>query len=155
MGVDIVEVSAGDTITLSKNTVARVYAPLSGMKITDSNDLSCVLTVTHKDHSTLFTGDVPVKCEPENLPDVDVLKVAHHGSDESTSQSFIDQTSPEIAIISVGENNFGHPSSEVLSRLRSSGAQILRTDESGAITLKLSKDGSFILDTFLPAGGIK
>lgn len=155
MGIDIIEISAGDIITLSKNTVVYVYAPLNGTKTTDSNDLSCVFSVTHKEHNTLFTGDIPIGSEPETLPDVDVLKVAHHGSDESTSQPFIDQTSPEIAIISVGENNFGHPSGEVLARLRNSGAQILRTDESGAIILKLGKDGAVILDTFLPTGGIK
>ena len=155
MGVDIIEVSTGSIIPLSENTVVRVYAPLNGINITDSNDLSCVFSVTHKDHSTLFTGDIPVRSEPAQLPDADVLKVAHHGSNESTSQSFIDQTSPEIAIISVGENNFGHPSEEVLARLRNSGVQILRTDESGAIILKISKDGTVTLDTFLPTGGIK
>ena len=58
-------------------------------------------------------------------------------------------TKPEIAVISVGENNFGHPSGEVLDRLRSVNADILRTDLSGAITLSPEKDGQWRINTYI------
>lgn len=67
-----------------------------------------------------------------NLPDVDVLKVGHHGSKTSSSEPFIDEINPKYSIISVGKNNkFGHPKKSVLDTL--SDSKIYRTDEYGSI----------------------
>ena len=64
----------------------------------------------------------------------DVLKVGHHGSKNSTMPEFLESVGPQIAIISAGEQNpYGHPSPELLERLRGSGARILRTDQEGAV----------------------
>ena len=76
---------------------------------------------------------------------IDVLKVGHHGSRTSSSSGFLDQITPEVAIISVGRNNrFGHPHKEVLERLEERNIAIFRTDIHGAITFSFLHDlGTF------------
>ena len=92
----------------------------------------------------LFTGDAERKQEKlllqDNLNiDCDVLKVAHHGSDTSTSQKFLNATTPEYAVISVGEDNsYGHTSFKTLSALEKAGAEVLRTDQCGDITFNVN-----------------
>ena len=66
----------------------------------------------------------------------DVLKVAHHGSDTSTTVTFLERTNPDIAVISVGKNNFGHPSKAVLNIIEERQIMKFRTDYDGAIVLK-------------------
>ena len=75
------------------------------------------------------------------MPDCEVLKVAHHGSKAATSDAFLAMARPELAIISVGENHYGHPTDRVLESLRHAGSHVLRTDECGCITLWLQEDG--------------
>ncbi|HLT57070.1 MAG TPA: DNA internalization-related competence protein ComEC/Rec2, partial [Bacillota bacterium] len=81
---------------------------------------------------------------------VDVLKVAHHGSATSTAETFLQQINPEIALISVGENNpFHHPSPDVIARLQNKEIEILRTDEHGAVQFIFGeRSGTFF--TYLP-----
>ena len=70
--------------------------------------------------------------------------MGHHGSNTSTSQDFLNQIKPDIAIISVGKNNkYGHPNKKTLDKLNNIGARIYRTDESGTITV--TSDGKNIL----------
>ena len=69
----------------------------------------------------------------------DVLKVAHHGSKYSSSADFLDAVGPKWAIISAGENSYGHPTQETLDRLAAAGALIWRTDRSG--TVVVTSDG--------------
>ena len=70
------------------------------------------------------------------MPDIDFLKVGHHGSDTSSSEKFINVTNPKYSIISVGENNkYGHPNKEVLDTLNDS--KIYRTDQDGSIMFKI------------------
>jgi competence protein ComEC len=72
--------------------------------------------------------------------DSDVLKIAHHGSKTSSSEDFLKEVSPEIAVISVGkDNSYGHPTQEVLENLNKYGIKVLRTDEAGDI--KIISDG--------------
>ncbi len=72
----------------------------------------------------------------------DVIKIAHHGSDTSTGEAFLDSVDPEAAVISVGKNNFGHPSGQTLELLEERGVECFRTDECGAVLLK--SDGKTI-----------
>lgn len=78
--------------------------------------------------------------EKRNWNDVDVLKVGHHGSNTSSSQNFLNQVLPEIAIISVGEgNSYGLPKDKIVERLEKLGSTIYRTDIDG--TIHLISDG--------------
>lgn len=102
----------------------------------------------------LFTGDIGKGTEEailQNFPQlmIDVLKVAHHGSDTSTSEQLLIQTKPQAAWIGVGRNNrYHHPKEEVLSSLEQANISIYRTDEVGAIQYKFTND-SGKMETFL------
>ena len=83
-----------------------------------------------------------------NLPDVDVLKVGHHGSKTSSSEPFIDEINPKYSIISVGKNNrYGHPNKGVLNNLKDS--KIYRTDQDGSIMFKI-KNNKLKIETCTP-----
>ena len=105
----------------------------------EANDKSVVTRLNYEDSSFLFAGDIESGAERDILEsgeniDVDVLKVAHHGSKFSSSEEFLDAASPETAVISVSKNNsYGHPTEAVLTALSERGAKIYRTDESGDI----------------------
>ena len=107
----------------------------------DTNDNSLVLRLTYGDKSFLFTGDMEREAENDLLDSgvklsSDVLKVGHHGSSTSTSYRFLYEVSPEIAVISCGEDNsYGHPHEEVLSRLSDADVTVYRTDLDGSVVL--------------------
>lgn len=89
----------------------------------DENMYSPIIKLSHNDKSILLTGDATIENEIEVINavddiDIDVLKLAHHGSKTSTSRQFLEATSPQFAIISYGENSAGHPSSEVLNNIK-------------------------------------
>lgn len=104
------------------------------------NNTSIILKVTHKNKSFLFMGDAEREEEQtlleKGLLKSDVLKIGHHGSDTSTSYAFLREAMPEYAVISVGkDNSYGHPTEEVLSRLRDADVQVYRTDLQGDIVM--------------------
>ncbi len=97
----------------------------------------------------LFTGDGELSWEEallerNYLPQVDVLKVGHHGSNTSSSSEFLEKVLPDTAVISVGKNSFGHPHPETLAKLESLGVKIFSTEQSGDIIFKIS-DGKILL----------
>jgi competence protein ComEC len=105
----------------------------------NDNDNSAVLYFSFIGKKWLFTGDISSTIEKElivNYPDldVDILKVAHHGSDTATSLSFIKKITPKEAVISVGKNKYGHPNSSVIRILQQCGVIIRRTDIEGTIS---------------------
>ncbi len=101
----------------------------------------------------MFMGDASVTTEKEiqnknNLQDIDVLKVRHHGSKISSSKDFINEINPKYSIISVGKNNrYGHPNKEVLENLKDS--KIYRTDLDGSIMFKV-KNNKLKMETCSP-----
>lgn len=102
--------------------------------VKDTNATSIVTRFVYRETSFLLTGDLAR--EERVLPPVEettILKAAHHGSRFSTSDAFLDMVKPLEAVISVGKNNYGHPSPEVLDRLKNRSVLIRRTDESGDI----------------------
>ena len=112
------------------------------------NDYSLVCRILVEDVNILMTGDIEEGAEQILLQSgqemsSDLLKVAHHGSDTSSSEAFLEAVSPEMAIISCGrENSYGFPSQTVLDRLESMQISVLRTDLEGEITFLL-QDGSW------------
>lgn len=127
--------SIGQTFNLGE-ALCEVVSVKSDAK--ETNDSSIVIELSFGDKKYLFTGDIEKEVEDEcNWEDIDVLKVAHHGSRGSSSKEFLNVTKPEIAIISVGKDNtYNHPHEEALQRLENVDAKIYRTDESGTIYLK-------------------
>lgn len=107
----------------------------------DNNEDSLVLRVEYGSTSFMFTGDIQRLGEQALFDsgaelDCDVLKVAHHGSDSSTSYRFLYETMPQLAVISCGENNsYGHPHEAVLSRLRDADVTVYRTDKDGTVVV--------------------
>jgi competence protein ComEC len=109
------------------------------------NESSLVLDLSYGEFDALFTGDAEADQEEEMLEagrvtGVELLQVGHHGSADATSEEFVGASSPETAVIQVGENYYGHPTSEVLDRLEESGAEVYRNDLHGEISI--TSDGS-------------
>lgn len=128
--------------------------PDEKMEDQEGNASSLVLDVTFGDVNVLFTGDVEEEGEvllTKNLKGLDgyeVLKVAHHGSKNSSSKEILERVKPKVAIISAGrENSYGHPHTETLMRLKTWTNYIYSTARSGAITVE--SDGKDILVTGL------
>ncbi len=150
MGVPIVELAAGDMIDLKGGATVEVFSPFLGQSVESVNDLSMLALLTCEGRRVLFTGDLSEAGEPAFIPEADVLKVAHHGSSKATSRRFVEACAPEIAIISVGENNFGHPADETLEKLEAVGARTLLTRDCGMITLRPDGEG-WRIETYLEA----
>jgi competence protein ComEC len=133
----------GDVVRLDSDTFIDVLNPGENNYSSKSylNNTSLVLKLHYKDVSMLFAGDAESEVE-EQLADgdyaltADILKAAHHGSDTSTAQSFLDEVNPKAVVVSVGKNSFGHPSPSVLDRINAMGISLFRTDEDGAIIIK-------------------
>lgn len=159
--VSLIYISAGDRIRLEDATFTCLH-PTPDYRWEDVNDYSTVIQLNYGDFTGLFTGDLGFhgeesmeqasKKEGKGLPDVDYLKVGHHGSKNSSSKSFLSEIRPEIAVASAGENNrYHHPAKEAVERLESSGATFFCTIDAGAVTTR--SDGKNIrVETFRETG---
>lgn len=114
--------------------------------ITDINDTSVVTHVKVGETTFLMTGDLSKEQERNiKVPPVSVLKVGHHGSRTSSGEEFIARITPRDAVISVGaDNRYGHPTQEVLERLYTHGADVVRTDEVGDIVYECEEQSGFV-----------
>jgi competence protein ComEC len=115
-----------------------LYPPLPGSETVNESCLS--LVCTYGDWDALITGDMPEEEERRlaargGLPDCELLVAGHHGSPSSTGQFLLDTITPEMAVISVGYNTYGHPAQETLDRLAASNIQVYRTDRQGTVTV--------------------
>lgn len=139
-GLEIKNPEIGEEFTLG-NAAFKVMN-VDNHEPKNKNESSIVLQMQFGSQKYLFTGDTEIENEnARSWEDIDVLKVAHHGSKTSSSEKFLNQAKPEIAIISAGLNNsYGLPTDIVLERLKNIGANIYRTDELG--TIKLTSDGT-------------
>lgn len=146
-GTRVVTISAGECLKEDRKGAAKpkfsltCLAPATDYAGETGNAASMVLSLQYGSFDMLFTGDVEGVGEgqlTENgaLHEIDVLKVAHHGSKNSTSGTFLEVTEPKIALISAGkDNSYGHPHEETLQRLESIGCQIYNTQKCGAVTV--------------------
>ncbi len=141
--IETLEALRGDRISFegAEIKILNPEAPVDPA-IGEANNESVVARLDYGENSFLFTGDIESPAENKIIAsgediDVDVLKVAHHGSKYSTSGVFLDKVTPKDAVISVGKNNsYGHPTQVVLEALKERNIDILRTDEKGDIIFK-------------------
>ena len=139
---------------------ATVDVICDGKNYSNANDASVVLKVSCGNTSLLLTGDISNSVESdlvasnENI-DIDILKVAHHGSASSSSQAFLAKTSPKMAVISVGaDNSYGHPTQAALDRIGMVCTNLYRTDINGTIVVKVVDDVITCEDGVITDSGI-
>lgn len=147
--------SRGEEYDLGKGVYLTTLYPYYDVSNTEPNTGSLVMQLSFGEHTFLLTGDAPVESEL-NLMGSDnsrlqstVLKFGHHGSDTSTSYSFLEKVRPVYGVVSAGKNNpYGHPHIDVLERASKFNVRILQTSELGTITF--STDGKEIKVLNLP-----
>ncbi|MCH5263681.1 MAG: DNA internalization-related competence protein ComEC/Rec2 [Lachnospiraceae bacterium] len=144
--VSVKYLGVGDTLKCGKVMLTCLH-PEKGWDEKEANAYSTVLYLKYGSFTALFTGDLEGEGEKlvvERLDDflpvqgITLLKVAHHGSKYSTDEAFLKAVNPKLALISSGRNNrYGHPHEALMERLKDSGCYIYRTQESGAITVRV------------------
>lgn len=148
--IEIVLVKAGDRIDIENKCFIEIFWPNNNKLIEENalNNNSLVFKFNYKEFNTLFTGDIEEVAEKEivklyentNLLKSKILKISHHGSKTSTTEEFLNAVSPRIALIGVGkDNNFGHPSINIIERLNLKKIKIYRTDQDGEIIIKIKE----------------
>jgi len=147
IGAKIIIAESGQEIKAGNVLIDTLYPfeSLEGKEMKDTSNDSCVVSkIIFGKNSFLFTGDISSVAEKELVNNnaelqSDVLKVAHHGSKYSTSDLFLEAVKPQVAVIEVGKNSYGHPTPETLQRLDKFGIKVLRTDKDGDV--KFISDG--------------
>ena len=155
-GIPVFTMEKGQCLTEGKLSLTCIQPGKGEMEET-GNSASLVLALRYGDFDMLFTGDVDGEGEKRLVDHLqgeysecvwDVLKTAHHGSGNSTTEEFLKTAAPQYAFISAGENNsYGHPHKETLERLKDAGAIIYSTQEEGAVTIVVS-EGEFTISGF-------
>lgn len=152
--LDLIIIDHPQKIKLGPDCVLDILYPFDRSDTTAKrslNNTSMLIKLVYGNSAVLFTGDLEHDIEEELIKkDIDlraeVLKIAHHGSDSSSIEEFLDRVDPDIALIGVGEDNkFSHPSKRVLNRLSQRSVDIYRTDELGTIRVVLDKEAVTIL----------
>lgn len=150
----------GQTIDLDPTLSILVLSPPKERVDGDLNANSIVLKISHGTISFLFTGDAGKTAESALMrtgysPSAQVLKVAHHGSSDATSAAFLSRVSPEVAVISLSEDNpYGYPHRETLDTLQAAVPVVYRTDIDGTILIR-SDGASYSVTTEKGKGGIR
>jgi len=138
----------GLSLDLGEGAVLYVLYPdrdVSGLPNNKVNEGGIVARLVYGESEVLLMADVGKVVETRLVQldgaglESDLLKVSHHGSRFSTGEPFVSIVSPEVAVISVGKNSYGHPTPEALFVLKKAGAEILRTDQEG--TVVFTSDG--------------
>lgn len=115
----------GDTITINGWNILTLWPKQNTLMTDETNDRSVVVRADYHDFSTILTGDASTQIENwitehtlQDILDIDILKLGHHGSRTSSSEMFLNATTPQAAIISAGCNNsYGHPHKEIIERM--------------------------------------
>lgn len=149
-GIPVYGIAAGDKLKKGDLEISCLLPEATESKshrqeVLTGNAASVVLQVSFGEADILFTGDMEEAAEEKLLingdiisQSIEILKVAHHGSRNSTTERFLKQVSPQLALISCGQNNsYGHPHTETLERLQEQDVKYKRTDESGAVTIRI------------------
>lgn len=157
--INILEVNMGDILKIGKAKMEVLYPNKEPINDNVKNNNALVFKFIWNDFSILFTGDIEEVAEEKilsiyknNLEKLQstVLKVAHHGSKTSSTNSFLEAVNPQIALIGVGKNNkFGHPNQGVIDRLNNLNCKIYRTDEMGEISISVNKKHKIRVEGFI------
>jgi len=144
---------AGQTFNLGPDVKVEVLAPFAGNTEGSINENSVVLKVTHKNVAFLLMGDAGIPEEMRLMKSgydlkSDIYKVPHHGSWYSASREFLSAVSPEVSIIEVGPNRYGHPAQGVLDLLEKEGSHIYRTDMNGNIVVRSDGEGFTVMPQY-------
>ena len=143
-GMPKTTIASGDLLNI-RDVQINVLNPNGEVAMSANND-SIVLRVVFGSTSIMFTGDIEKEAEASIVNSsselkADVIKVPHHGSRSSSTDSFVDAVHPKIAIVSVGRHSlFGHPHKEVVERWQAAGAKVMTTGECG--TISIASDGT-------------
>ncbi len=148
-GTKVCFVTEDTRLEFDSGLTLDIFAPDEALRKNDENDTSLIVRASYGDFSALYTGDITSRSEKELIKraDVasDVLKIAHHGSRDSSCDEFISAVAPELAVISCGVDNvYNHPHTEVLDRLRDT--SVLRTDIMGDIRISARKSGKYAVN---------
>lgn len=141
-GLKVTTARAGVGITSGEGFSVGFVSPVDDV-YKEINDYSAAVKIMFGTTSLLVSGDLTAQSESRlgSEVDVDLLKIAHHGSKGSSTSRFLDLASPKYAVISVGaDNSYGHPTAETLAKLAALGVDVYRTDVGGTITVR--SDGS-------------
>ena len=153
--IPLAQISAGQTLEIGGARIEILSpTPNADENAVSDNNASVVFRLTYGRRSFLLTGDIQKESEarlsaqPENLI-CDVVKVAHHGSRTSSTESFVRATNAKFAVVSVGRDSpYGHPHKEVIERWKNAGAEVIKTGESG--TISFTTDGKDLqLETYV------
>ncbi len=149
VGADPIRLAAGDTVRLGGLRLEVLWPPAAllaePLGAADPNSQALVLLARWRKFSMLLTADAEAGEVPVDPGPVDVLKVAHHGSDDSGLGALLDRTTPRLAVISVGGgNSYGHPTPGTLAELAAHEILTLRTDEAGKIEIDADQN-SFVV----------
>lgn len=140
----------GDVITYGDYTLSVLGPNATEREDPDPNKASVVLLLEGPDTRILYAGDMHAENEDRLRKayklKADVLKIAHHGSRFSSSESFLKELQPKIAVIEVGKNSYGHPAPGMLSRLEGIGATIYTTLDRGTVKI-IPKNGQLKIYT--------
>ena len=138
-GADIRYVRAETSLPLGRSSLT-IYPPGD---VKGDNEQCLAILCTYGDYDLLITGDMNMAAERQliaehDLPDIEALVVGHHGSKSSTSEELLEAVTPEVGIISVGDNSYGHPTEDALRRLVLADVDICRTDLQGTVHLSVN-----------------
>ena len=148
--IDYRTVHRGDMIRIGE-IIIDVLHPREDFLVGSFNNLSLVFEVDLQGLKILLTGDIERETEAEMvrqnlLNQVDILKVAHHGSATSSSADFLRIVDPAVAVIQAGKNNIFHPAPEVIARLEDGDIQIFRTDKDGDVVFGWNGSKLYLLE---------
>jgi competence protein ComEC len=149
VGADPVRIAAGDALRCGRLRLSVLWPPpellSDSLAGADPNAQALVVLARWGRFSMLLTADAEAEEVPIDLGPVDVLKVAHHGSEDAGLDDLLDRVAPQLAVISVGAGNpYGHPAPGTLAALAEHGVQTLRTDKRGTIVLDADQN-SFVV----------
>ena len=146
-GIGLDRVAAGAVVRAGSLRLDVLWPPRDRLHAgppAEPNELSLVVLARWRGFRMLLTGDAEAEAVPVDPGNIDVLKVAHHGSDDTGLEALLARVDPELAVVSVGaDNTYGHPTPGTLAAFEAAGVPVLRTDTAGTIELTADGDGGW------------